>query len=324
MPNPTGSDRRIDSALADVSIAHMQDHDDALYGKIAPVLKVPKSTGKYFTYPTKTWNKRQARRRAPGAKAAEGQFTTSNDPYSCELFSITHKDPREESEQADEAIEPRIEATEWGAGQVLMEADDLVTTAMLGPAIWDTDVDGTTGAPVVGTSVLQWDQAGSDPITDMVQLNGLIKKKSTKWANICTLGFDVWTILINHPAIVDRIKHTSSNSVRRAILAGLFEVEEVIVPGLTENTAELGQTESMDFIAGAKDVGLFYIAKSPGKRVLSAAYAFAYNVGDYKEGVRISEWYDKETNSDKTQTDLFVDIKVVATSAGAFIDDAVA
>lgn len=324
MPNPTGSDRRIDTALADVSIAHMQDQDDALLGNAVPVLKVPKDSGKYFTYPTGTWNKRQARRRAPGAKAAEGQFTISNDSYACELFSVVHKDPREEATQADEAIDPDIEATEWASGQVMMEADDLIVSAMLGPSIWDTDVDGTTGTPTVGTSVLQWNEAGSDPITDMVQLNGLVKKKSTKWANVAVIGYDVWTTLINHAAIIDRIKHTSSNSVRRDILAGLFEVEKVIVPGLTENTAELGQTASMDWIAGSKDVGLFYVPPTPGKRTLSAAYVFAFNSGDYKEGVRVSQWYDNETNSDKTQVDLFVDVKVTATSAGAFIDDCVA
>ena len=323
MPNPSSSDRRIDTALADVSIAHIQDQADALYGNVCPVMPVPKASGKYFTYPTGVWNKRQAQRRAAGAPAAEGQFTVSNDSYSCELYSVVHKDPREETSQVDEAIDPEIEATEWASGQVLMEADALIVAAMMAGSVWDTDVDGTTGTPVVGTSVRKWSEASSDPITDMVQLNGLIKKKSTKWANVCVLGYDVWTVLLNHPVITDRIKHTSSNSVRKEILAALFEVEKVIVPGLSNNTAELGQTATPAFLAGADDVGLFYIPSSPGKRTLSAAYAFAFDAEDYKQGHRVSKWFDPRLNSDMTQVDLYIDIKITATSAGAFIDDCV-
>jgi len=157
----------------------------------------------------------------------------------------------------------------------------------------------------------------------MARLNGLIKKKSTKWANVAVIGFDAWTVLLNHPAIVDRVKHTSSESVRKEILASLFEVEKVIVPGLTSNTAELGQTASMDFIVGAQNVGLFYVAPKPGKRTLSAAYVYAFDADDYKQGVAVRKWYDPKLNSDMTQVDLYIDVKVVASSAGAFISDCV-
>ena len=323
MPNPSSSDRRVDALATDHSIAFIQDQEDALYGNAVAALPVKKSSGKYATFPSGTWNKRQATTRAPGVPAAEGQFTISNDNYNCTLKGVKHKDPREESEQADGVFDPGEEATLWATGQALMEADSAIVAAMMAGAIWDTDVDGTTGTPVVGTSVRKWSEAASDPITDMAQLNGLIKKKSTKWANVAVLGFDVWTVLLNHPAIVDRIKHTSSNSVRKEILASLFEVERVIVPGLTENTAELGQTATPAFIAGADDVGLFYMPPSPGKRTLAAAYVYAYDVGEYKQGVRVAKWYDEDKNSDMTQCDLFIDVKVVATSAGAFIDDCV-
>jgi len=324
MPNPVGTDRRVDRALADVSIAYRQDAEDALAGNVVPFLPVKRPSDKYMEYVSGTWNKRQARARAPGDPAAEGQYTLSSTAYTCNLYSVKHKDPREDTDAEEEVLDAEIDATEWGTGQTLMELDDQIVTAMMGPSIWDTDVDGTTGSPTVGTDVLQWDQAGSDPITDMVQLNGLVKKASTKWANVGVLGYDVWTILLNHPAITDRIKHTSSDSVRKEILAKLFELDRIVVPGLVENTAEFGQTASMAFIAGAKDVGIFHVPASPGKRVLSAAYIFAYDSGDYTQGHRVSRWFDPDKNSDMTQVDLYVDVKVTATSAGAFIDDAVA
>lgn len=324
MPNPTSSDRHVDSLAADVSIGFMQEEGDALFGQIAPVQRVKKLSDKYAIFPSGTWNKLQMLQRAPGDAAVEGQFTISNDNYSIDIFSVTHKDPREEVDTADEVFEPSVEAEQWGAGQMLMKGDALVAAAMMAPAVWDTDVDGTTGTPSVGTSVLQWTEPGSDPITDMVTLNGLVKKKSTKWANVGCIGFDVWTALINHAAIIDRTKHVSKDSITPEILAALFKLEKLIVPGLTQNTAELGQTASMNFIVGAKDVGLFYVPKTPGKRTLSAAYIYALDAGDYKEGVRVTKWYDEKKNSDMSQFDFAVDVKITATSAGAFIDDAVA
>src|SRR3990167_10866693 len=131
MPNPTSSDRRVDALATDHSIAFIQSQDDALFGNAVPVMPVKKSSGKYATFPTGTWNRRQARRRAPGDPAAEGQFTVSTDTYSCELYSTKHKDPREETEQADEVFDPDQEAAEWGAGQVLMEVDALIVAAMI-------------------------------------------------------------------------------------------------------------------------------------------------------------------------------------------------
>lgn len=323
MPNPTSSDRRVDALATDHSIAFIQEQEDALYGNAVAVQKVKKSSGKYAIFPTGTWNKRQATTRAPGVPASEGQFTISNDSYLCNLKGVKHKDPREETQQADEVFDPEEEATLWATGQALLEADAAIVAAMMAESVWDTDIDGTTGSPTVGTSVRKWSEAASDPITDMAQLNGIIKRKSTKWANVAVLGMDVWTVLLNHPAIVDRIKHTSSNSVRKEILASLFEVERVIVPGLVENTAELGQTATMAFLSGSDDVGLFYMTPSPGKRTMSAAYIYACDFGEYKEGVRVAKWYDEDKNSDMTQVDIYMDVKVVATSAGAFINDCV-
>ena len=316
--------RHVDAALADHSIAHIQSQADAVMDNAVPVIGVQHRSDQYYTYDSALWNKRQARRRAPGDPAAKGGYSLSTATYTCELFSIAHKDPKEEQANADPALDARLDATEWTAGQLLMEADAQIASVIMAAGAWDTDVDGVSSGAAVGTSVLHWSDASSDPITDMVQLGGLVQTASTKLPNVAIIGRAVWETLINNAAIIDRVKHTSSESITKEMIARLFEVEKVIVPMLTNNTAAEGQTATMARLFNSDDVGLFYFPPNPGLRTPSAAYVYGFDGDDYTRGSRVSTWYDPDTNSDMTQNDLYIDVKITGTSFGAFIDGAIA
>lgn len=324
MPNPTSSDRHVDTLAADHSIAFLQDQANAIYGNAIAVLPVKKRSDKYATFPVGTWNKRQAKRRAAGEAASVGGFTISTDTYNCDLYGLAHKTPREENGEAvDEVFDPEIEATEFATGQSLLEAEAALAAAIMAEGVWTTDLDGTTGAVTLGTNFLKWNEAASDPILDMVQSGILVQKQCGKRPNVGIVGIDVWAQLVAHPSIVDRMKHTSGESITQQIVAKLFELDKIIVPGLINNTAELGQTASMDWLVAADDVWLGYLAPSPGKRTLSAAYVYAFDADEFSQGVRVSKWYEAKENSDYVQVDLCIDVKVVAPQAGAFLNDVV-
>jgi hypothetical protein len=327
MTQPTGTSRHVDSALADVSIAYLQSKENALYGNAVPVVPVKHRSDKYHIFDHAMWNKSQARQRAPGDTAAIGWYTLSQETYTCELWSIAHKDPRESQQNADAGLEPRIEATEWCANQLLMKADSLIASAIMGTSIWSVDVVGA-GSTTLGTQYIYWSTtATSKPISDVADISMRVQKNCGMKPNVGICGAAVWSTLVNHPDITDRLKYTSKESITTDMVAALFNLDKLIVSGMVHNSAVEGQTASNAYLTDEHDFGLFYFPKSPGRRTLSAAYVFAFDGadggGDYKQGVRVSEWFDDATNSDFVQNDLYIDVKVTAAGAGAFINEIV-
>lgn len=326
---PASSERHVDQALTDISIAHQQSQADSLLYNVVPVIPVQRASDKYTVFPPATWNKRQARVRAPGDDYQAGGYTVSKTAYSCDLYSVAHKDPKESQFNADPVHDPEVENTQWVTGQLLMEADALIAAAIFTTGVWTTDLTGVTSGAVVGTSVLQWDQGGSDPITDAVIIKGLIKKQSQFDPNqggiVGVIGYSAWTRLINHAAIIDRTKHVSRESVTTEMVASLFQIDKIVVPGLVSNTANPGQTATFDYIVDDLSAGFYFVPKSPGKRTLSAAYVFGVSgVDGFQDGTKIATGYHQPNNSDYVYGDLYIDIAVTAAGAGAFISGVVA
>lgn len=326
MPAPTLNQRHIDRALTDDSIAFRQGRDFGTQFLMDAfrLISVPRRSDKYHIYDGDFWNRRQARKRAPGDKARRGGYKLSNDSYSTDLYSLAHKDPRESQENADEVIDPQEDNMEFLTQQCMMEIDVAMAAEFFATGKWGTDIVGTLGAPVVGTSVKKWSESDATPITDVARLLTIAKRKFyARKPNVMVLGTAVWDELIDHDDITDRVKHTSSESITTEMVARLFQLDEIIVPDLVENDAKEGVAENQAYTI-TEDAALLVVRpESGGKKVPAAAYVFGVDAGEFREGHRIATWFDDDTNSDIVQCDVDVDFKITGKNGGVFINDLV-
>ena len=182
---------------------------------------------------------------------------------------------------------------------------------------------GSTTATDVTPGVL-WSAVGSTPIEDIDAQKDSISEKTGYEANTLVLGPEVFTQLKSHPDILDRIKYTQKGVITMELLAGLFDVDRVLVPRATRNTAAEGLTASFDYLYG-KNAFLCHVASSPGLQVPTAGYTFSWTgLGNNNFGDAIKKFRMEHLESDRVEQNSAFDQKLVTANMGMFFSAVVA
>ena len=123
-----------------------------------------------------------------------------------------------------------------------------------------------------------WDQYGtSDPIKDIaVTGRETIRANSGIYPNTLVLGAKVFSLLKNHPLIIDRIKYNAQGGIALGTLnalAALFEVDRVLVGLPLYRSSNEGQTDVLTDIWGNNAL-LAWINPRPAIKQPSLSYMF--------------------------------------------------
>jgi hypothetical protein len=103
----------------------------------------------------------------------------------------------------------------------------------------------TVSAVANHTPTKRWDEyteTASDPVADVDTGKNAIFNATGMEANLLVIPRAVFYKLKEHPKILDKIKYSQRGVVTREILAEVFGVDEILVPGLVTNSAAEGQT----------------------------------------------------------------------------------
>ena len=311
--------------LTDFTVAAIQEVDDFILGK-GPIKEVDFRKGSYFTYDTGAWNRDEMKPRGPGEESKGGGWTISNDTYFPQKFGVHIDNNWDDIGDAEEAIDLEEDASEWLANQVSIKGDRLFAP-LFAAGVWTTDYDGVAAAPGAN-EFLQWNDASSDPQANMEVLKSAVRALIGKMPNTLIVGEDVNTTLITHPILRDAVKHTgrTDSDVMRDAIKSWFGVSEYAVARGQYNDAAQGQTTDLQAILNADDVLLAYLDQAEGKRKMTAYKSFVWNGprGDGSQGV-VARTFDIDPRQvTRHEVDYYIDVKVVAVDAGAFIDAAVA
>lgn len=276
--NPTLQDIRVDTILSNLSIAYK--NEDYIAEQILPVVGSKKTTGKYFVYGKEKFRKVPSLRGA-GASAKEvGYGLSQSTAYVCKDHALKQFVAKELVDQAMNPLQPNIDATENVTERLLVEKEYDLAVYMQNTA------NLTNNTTLSGTD--QWsDYINSDPINDVKTGKTTIHGKIFQKPNVLLLGQEVYDKLLDHPDIIDRIKHSALGVTTTDILARLFDVKKVIIGGAGYETATEGQTSSMGYIWG-KHAWLLYVAPRPGIKSLSFGYHFQYGTR------KVDKWYDND------------------------------
>lgn len=185
----------------------------------------------------------------------------------------------------------------------------------------------TTSGNYGGTTAVaagsEWDSAGGgDPINVILSARHSIWQSDnpTKVIGFCPLS--VYLKLVTHPQLLDVTKYTGRGFIPKDVLAGLFELDDLLVAKAWEDTANEGQTASYSRMLTSDVFGIVRVSMSPSKRSASFGYNFRF-----KGQINNLTWFKQEEGTrgvyynQQTADEVY---KVVAGDTGHLITNCLA
>ena len=325
---PTQGQVHVDQPLTQISVAFLQDAENFVADRVFPKIGVAKQSDRYYAYDRGSFNRDEMALRAPGTESAGSGYDLDNTPtYYCPVYAM-HRDIDDQVRaNADSVLSLDREAAEFLSHKALIKKETLWASKYFTSGVWGTDLDGVASGPGAG-EFLRWDDAASTPIEDIRAAQTAMMGDTGLAPNTLVLGQEVYSKLIDHPDIIDRIKYGQTAGgpamAGRAALAALLDVERVFVMRGIKNTAAEGQDAAHSFIGG-KHALLAHAAPQPGLMTPSAGYTFQWNgMAGGGEGVRVKRLRMEQLESDRVELQMSFDQKLVSADLGFLFNDCVA
>jgi hypothetical protein len=321
MPQPTAGDVHVNTPLTNISIAYFQEAKDFVARRVFPEVQVAKQSDRYYVYDRSFFYRNEMKKRAPGTESEGAGWEVDNTPnYFADVWAL-HKDIADQiRSNADPVINMDRDATEFLSLQAMINAEIQWASKYFVTGVWTGSSTGTDITP--GTL---WDATGGDPIGDVDKEKEAVKSQTGYTPNKLILGARTFRGIKNNGDVIDRVKYTQRGMITVDMLAGLFDVDEVLIAGGVQNEGKEGATEDYDFIVQPNDALLVYAAPRPSLMMPSGGYTFAWTglLGAGASGQRMKRFRMEELASDRVEIEQAFDQKLVSSVMGAFFSGAV-
>ncbi len=325
---PTGTDLYVSVPLSNVLVNYFQDaaRHEFIADRVFPRVGVRQQGGQYWVFPKSAWFRSEAKPIPPATQTPGTGWTTSRDSYFAAAYGI-HKD-NSDQDYANVAAPLDLDrsATNFVGRQIALLREIVWAQNFFLAGLWGTNLTGVDATPGAGT-FLRWNVAGSTPIRD-IRVQAIEMQQRTGFRpNRLVLGPRVYEALVNHADIIDRIADNTTRLGTRQLLATLFDVDEVLVPNLIQNTAPEGTGDAMSFIFGNHAL-LAYAPAAAAIDQPSAGYVFAWEgllgAGAFGADAFIKRFRMEEISSWRIEAWAAFDMKLVAADLGTFFATAIA
>ena len=319
MSTPTSQSVYEDELLTNVSIAYIQNQDNFVYSRAAPLVPVQKQTSKYRVYDKNEWFRDELQPLGPGAESWGTGYKLSTGSYDCKVWAahinVDDQTRANYSAPGDAEQDASLNLTQKG----MIRYERQFVTSLFTTSVWGTDYN-------VGTSSVQWSTAAtSDPEKDVDTAKSTILTNTGMMPNTLIVGYAVHQALKRHPLVKEQYKYTSGDSISEEMLARFFDVERYLVSKSTYATNEEGASAAYSMIAG-KQALLCYVDPSPSHMRPSAAKTFVWEglTGLNDLGLVVLNIPAPLQHSDRVEVQMAFDMKAAATDLGYFMHNAVA
>jgi len=302
----------VDPVLTNVSIGYQ--NSAYIAETLFPSLRVSKQSGKHFIYDKGKFRVTDNERGA-GARSHETTLSlTTGLPYFCEDHALKQFVTDEDVDGAVPPMDPFQDATENVTEQHMVARE-----AELAASLTSTSVL-TQYTTLSGTS--QWsDYSNSDPIGIIRTGKQTIHSAIHVDPNVLVLGKQVYDKLVDHPAVIERVKYSQLGVASPELLARLFDVERVIIGAAGKNTAVEGQTDAMGYIWG-KNAILAYVNPRVSQKMITLGMTYQWKDRQV-ERLRGTDEEDRKGTYVRVGNHYY-DQNLVSASAGYLVTAAVA
>ncbi|MFL6864118.1 MAG: hypothetical protein ACJ8DZ_14075 [Allosphingosinicella sp.] len=326
-----------DAYLTNYSYALMQDDASFVAGVASSQVSVEQEAGKYNVYNPGYFWRDEAKVRPLGGRPVQVAYGLDEDTYYAEEWALEHTidDRQRRNVRGDRQINLDENATRLLTGKQMIRADRLWADAFFKDGVWAMQVSGVAADPDEDADeFLQWGDAASNPINDIEEFKERIRAATGMEPNTLVLGANVRKRLKNHPDFIERVKYTSSAAITNAVMAALFEVENVRVARALYNAAAERMPgdnkggRDLRYIVDPNSAWLGYIDPNPTVNSPTAIANFAWTglvpgqTNDF--GGVMSRGRDGRAYTDWFHNRQAFGLKKVSDDLAVFIKDAVA
>jgi len=298
---PLKSKLHIDTLLSNISLKYKNQEYIAM--NMFPVLDVRKDSDLYRIYERNFRIPETAK--SDGGLANRHDFDVSTASYILEHHAL--KDYVTDSQEDNfDGASLRADTTEELTDVILRKVEDHAA-ALFTTSSWSLNVS------LASTAHFSLDTVTSNPIPVVDTGTTTVINNSGFKPNRAILPRAGFISCKNHQSVLDRVKYTSS-AMSKEILAGLFDLDELMVPTASKDTAAEGQASAITPIWG-DNMLLYYTPARPSPRLPSAGYIFAKNTP------AVRRWRDEEREATAIEVKRDWVHKVCASLAGYLIRD---
>lgn len=326
--SPTTSDVHVNRPLTNMSLAFMQKLEKFKADELAPIMPVAKKSDSYFKLNKEYWFSDLMKKRGIGARAIEVGYGVSTDSYLCDLWSVSKPIDDQVRANEDSPLNSDRNAMQFVTRLERMNREKSFKDAFWSDtAGWTTNVTGNSSASALEASQTfnEWSDPDATPIDDVEVLKMMMEKLTGFTPNVLALGRPAWVALKKCPQILDRITGGSTSinpaQVTLAMVAGLFELESIVVLSAVENTAGHGVSMVGDYIFG-DDGLLMYRDATVGIETATAMRTITWQqYAGNANGTRILKWREEPIHSDHVEVESTYVHKMIAPDLGIFLKD---
>lgn len=313
MSLPTVNDlHAVDPVLTNMLVAYYQGEDRFVSMRVFPAVPSDKS-GTYYLFTKAYWFTDEMKQRAPGGQYARADFAVSTATYSTLQWALMKALADEEIAASQVPTSLDAAAVRFLGLKSLIRKERAFAADFMKTSVWGTD----------NTSATNWSTfETSDPAGDVATARRTISQATGYYPNTLVMGEIVNDVLKNHPDLLDRIKYTerATGMSVRAAMAGVFELNSILVGSAIYNSANEGQTAVYAPIID-DDALVVYVAPAPSKEEPSGGYTFAWAGGGGTGS--ITRVRDDQNDADLVRIKEQWDQKIVASDMGYFFSDIV-
>jgi hypothetical protein len=253
MPQPNVRDLIVAGPLANVSIAYR--NKNYIADRVFPLLNVgPKA--KVAKYNKGAWFRDEAGYRAPGTRARRGGYpvsyvdiSTKENAYAKE---VTDEDREDAAVPGAPPLKPDQDAIEFCSDKLDMRREVMVAAAIVGSAaVWSglTAGENAEGHWAAGS--------GNTFIDDIEYRLEYIRSQTGIRPNILIMSANTLSEIKKEATVIDRYKYVQPGKVTAALIAALFDLDEVIMGTLSRVRPRRPQMEmiSAHRISGSRPQG---------------------------------------------------------------------
>lgn len=304
----------LDQPLNNVSVGYV--NDDYFAEKLFPPVPVKQRSGRYWVFGKEKFHRYETIREPKAESREIAPWSLSNNPYFCNDHSLKDSISDEERAGSDNA-DLEITTVQNLTDAILLDLEIRVMNLLLGPS------GSLPNATLAGTS--QWsDYVNSDPIAAVEAQKIVIKQSIAKTPNTLAVSYPVYSVLRQHPKIIDRFKYSQVGILQADHLKSVFDVDNFWVMGAEYDMSNEGQSPDLQFVWG-KTAVLGYIPPSAQRLQPALGYTFRWLFGAPDLGGTLTKRYRVEPKTcDVIEVHRYDDIQLVAPQAGFAFLSAVA
>lgn len=301
MPRPEGSqlNQNVNPILTNMAIGFLPKFsapsDEGGLGYVGrgifPALPVASPSGMYNKWVRGDFLRRGGKKLANGEAPPVEGFATGSGNYSVDSWGVssayTARDLAEGRRAGIGEGTLRTNKTNFVTSKGMLELEIKVATLAQTAGNWSNTVAGVASGFVVGTNFLQWNQAASQPVEDVIYWKEKMRLTSGYAPNKMVIPIQIWNTLRSNAELLSRITYSGTmdrpTQVSLNQVKALFGIQNILIAEGVYNTAVEGQADSFSYIWG-KTIWMGYVTDAPSVDTPSAGYNFAWN-GDATAGL---------------------------------------